>query len=489
MAINKFIIIRNDLETDPVTIETEGLTIGRLTGNELVLNHKAVSRTHAGIKEIKGAFWIFNLSHANGTMLNGDLVEDVPLADGDLIQIGPFLLRPTYIPDGLTLTVEMSVNPLPLVAGATGALQSTGALQGTGEIGKTIMLDRSLLPQREKPKPARTTKRLTSMGVHTGDLEEPDARALKVFWDNRKREAGKLEAGSPLRPKKGQRRLGKARFNWRPTGDLERSWSVSILVWSFLLVGALAAAATFIFKDAYSPGELSAAHVRNDLLLTPALARAPSAASCTTCHSAQATMQQNCAACHTTPAFHPSLSAKHTAVGLACTACHTEHQGRDFKPAQVASNGCVTCHHDGSFSHGKQLRTPHGGTLGYPLTNGNWTWAGVTQTAWERKGLPRAAMQYELSEQFHLVHLAGQPQGRANCSDCHTAGFEGEAVRQGVRESCATCHSLSYQVASDKKAASGCVACHAQHGEEKELRASRRRTELAAEGSTTKAVQ
>jgi hypothetical protein len=81
-------------------------------------------------------------------------------------------------------------------------------------------------------------------------------------------------------------------------------------------------------------------------------------------------------------------------------------------------------------------------------------------------------------EQFHLVHVAGRRQGRANCSDCHNAGFEGDAVRQGVRESCATCHAVNYQAASTKEAGAGCVVCHAQHGEEKGLRASLRRLEL-----------
>lgn len=306
MAINQFTIIRNDLETDPVTLETEGLTIGRLIGNDLVLNHRAVSRTHAGIKEIKGAYWIFNLSQANGTLVNSDLVESVPLADGDVVQLGPFLLRPAYAGDGLTLTVELSVNPFTLTPARTGTLKLPG------ETGETVMLDRSMLPQPEKSK-ARATQRLTSTGVHTGDLEAPEARALKVFWDNRKREVGKLEMPSLLRPQ-GRRRFGKARFYWRPTDDLRRAWPVAVLVWSLLLVAALAVAATFIFKDAYSPGELAAVHARNNLLLTPAIAHAPNAASCTACHSAKATMQRNCAACHTTPAFDSSLSDKHTAA-------------------------------------------------------------------------------------------------------------------------------------------------------------------------------
>src|SRR5215831_2223452 len=145
MATNKFIITRNDLDTYPVVLETEGLTIGRLTGNDLVLNHPTVSRTHAGIKEIGDDYWIFNLSNANGTILNGGLIESAPLADGDLIQIGPFFLRPNYTDDYLSLEVEMSIKPLPIASSGTGALQAPGE---NGEAGKTLMLDRRLVGDR-----------------------------------------------------------------------------------------------------------------------------------------------------------------------------------------------------------------------------------------------------------------------------------------------------------------------------------------------------
>ena len=60
---NRFLIRRRDSDNavDDIVLESEGLTIGRLVSNDLVLNHRAVSRTHAGIKEIKGEFWLFRL--------------------------------------------------------------------------------------------------------------------------------------------------------------------------------------------------------------------------------------------------------------------------------------------------------------------------------------------------------------------------------------------------------------------------------------------
>src|SRR5205809_5637260 len=107
MAKSRFIIKRRDKSVDDVTQESEGLTIGRITGNDLVLNNRAVSRTHAGIKEINGEYWIFNLSSSNGTVLNGELVDRTPLADGDVVQIGRYILRISFVGNAPAITVEM----------------------------------------------------------------------------------------------------------------------------------------------------------------------------------------------------------------------------------------------------------------------------------------------------------------------------------------------------------------------------------------------
>lgn len=497
--MNKFVIIRKDLNLDPVSIESEGLTIGRLVGNDLALNHPTVSRTQAGIKEISGDYWVFNLSEANGTLLNGEQVDQTPLADNDVIQIGPFFLHPKYVGDALQIEVEMTVNPLPLEAATP---TGTGLLQPPPESGKTVKLDLGQLAQsqREKRTP-KGTRRLSGTGMLTGKLQPIDEQALKIFWDKRKREAGKLAQDSPLKPR-AQRRLGKAQFNWTPTRDLQRPWPRSLFAWATLIVTVLAVGAAFAYKDAYSPGALSVAHARSDMTFAPAIATQVNSGSCTTCHTVKGAMNQNCAACHKTSAFHSEVSAKHAMVGLTCTACHSEHHGREFQPRLVANAACTGCHRDGSGVDspmtGKPLGTPHGGTFGYPVTDGSWSWKGIQQQAeWERKGLPGTTSQFSLKEQFHLLHVAGRRQGRSNCTDCHTAGFEAAALTQGVRAACARCHggdaaTVAAQNASAQPffaekgrgelnpAAVGgplCVSCHAQHGEEKELRASLRRTE------------
>src|SRR6185436_17023698 len=91
---NKYIIDREDLVQDPVTIITDGLLIGRLQECELLLNHPSVSRAQAGIKLVKGSYFLFGLRQANPVNLNGKAVdENEALAPGDLLEVGPFLLE------------------------------------------------------------------------------------------------------------------------------------------------------------------------------------------------------------------------------------------------------------------------------------------------------------------------------------------------------------------------------------------------------------
>ena len=59
--MNQYVIIRDDLLIDPVTVVTEGLLIGRLPQCEVLLNHPAVSRVQAGIKQVDNDYYLFAL--------------------------------------------------------------------------------------------------------------------------------------------------------------------------------------------------------------------------------------------------------------------------------------------------------------------------------------------------------------------------------------------------------------------------------------------
>ena len=91
---NKYVIIREDLVQDPVTIITDGLLIGRLRECELLLNHPAVSRAQAGIKLIGENYFLFSLRPSNPVKLNGTPIEqNEALAPGDVLRSDRFCLK------------------------------------------------------------------------------------------------------------------------------------------------------------------------------------------------------------------------------------------------------------------------------------------------------------------------------------------------------------------------------------------------------------
>lgn len=67
--------------------------IGRGPQCDLLLTHEAVSRVHCTLEWRDGVFVVVDKS-ANGTYINGQkMVMDTPLADEDVVVVGPFQLR------------------------------------------------------------------------------------------------------------------------------------------------------------------------------------------------------------------------------------------------------------------------------------------------------------------------------------------------------------------------------------------------------------
>ena len=84
--------------------------VNRASGGVLLLNHPAVSRAQAGIKQIDENYYLFSLRPANPPHLNGKPVEqNEALAPGDIIAIGPFLLEVDRSDEALILKVALQI--------------------------------------------------------------------------------------------------------------------------------------------------------------------------------------------------------------------------------------------------------------------------------------------------------------------------------------------------------------------------------------------
>jgi hypothetical protein len=464
---SRFIINREDLNVDPVALVADGLKIGRVPSCELVLNHPMVSRLHAGINEADGRFYLYNFSHSSGTTLNGRVVAIEAaevLADGDVLQIGTYFLHIARLTDALSITVTLEV-----------AL-NVGDAESRGEVPQAHAV--------AAPQPNNESTQL--------------AAALNVFWEKRKREAGKMQHTSPLRPQKTARVLGKARFNWTPTRDLVRPWPFSVFAWGFALVAILSIVAAVVYAQTFAPAPISTPHARGEIRSQPPIANRANASTCTACHTLTTSMDKNCASCHDAPGFKPTVTAAHTSAGIGCNGCHVEHQGTEFRPSVASITTCTKCHNDANKKsfNGHTVGTPHGGTIGYPVSNGEWVWTGLTDEEWQQKsagvqrivaniksqlipeGSTRDPDDVRRSAEFHALHvhrvkaIGGLPAnnaGEMSCSSCHKFFAPINPDRETPRTTCATCHNgntgdqggkFEGVLAEDK---ANCISCHVQH--------------------------
>jgi hypothetical protein len=345
-------------------------------------------------------------------------------------------------------------------------------------------------------------------GVRIGDVEArasaqreervtgETVAALDLFWEKRKREAGKVARPSALRPREPPR-LGKTRHNWTPTRDLARPYPFALFAWALVAVGLLTAVAAFGYTSAFAPAPLSEAHARASLIATPSIANQPNANSCTTCHTVARGMNESCASCHHTDAFNAKPTDAHAAAGIGCTACHAEHRGRDFRasvaplsanfqPNVLREETCAGCHSDANRKtyDGRAVHTPHGGTFGYPVVDGRWTWKGLGDAEWnaEPEEVKRLLNSWKAtrederrSVEFHALHLhrvraasgmKGNEEGQLTCSSCHKS-LGASLDRATPRTTCAACHDGATDAQTGRAIipsnAPNCVSCHAQH--------------------------
>lgn len=455
---NRFIIIREDLLQDPVTIISDGLLIGRLTECELLLNHPSVSRVQAGVKQIDGEYYLFNLRPANAIKLNGRAItENEALGAGDVLQAGPFLLEIDTDEGALVVKVTLQIGRIVHDADVSSPALDTQKLDD---------LEAVLSGARKK-----AASRAAPL---------PGTKALDIFWDKRIREAGKMVRPAPLFPHS-QKRTGKAQFNWAPTSDLAPRWPISFFVWGVIIVGLLTCGGAFLYANAYAPAPLSKAHAAAQLTATVPIAARANSNSCTNCHSLSGKMESKCASCHNTVGFEASVIRPHQVAGIGCTTCHAEHKGAAFKPGESALFTCTQCHNDQNKSvyNGKRVSTPHLGSFGYPTANGKWVWKGLDEQEWALKQISVARVAGESEEQwrskqFHALHvhrvrtiagLTGDESGHLSCSSCHKT-FN-PIDRETPRQTCARCHNGRLEAGTQRTLIPAnqpnCTSCHVQH--------------------------
>src|SRR5687767_13849433 len=105
----KITFILDDGEKVDVPL-TGDLTIGRVEGNDIVVDDPRISSKHAEIRRLDGDnFEVRDLESKGGTMVNGERVEQRKLIHGDNIYFGP--LNAEYAVEGVEATLVAPAPP------------------------------------------------------------------------------------------------------------------------------------------------------------------------------------------------------------------------------------------------------------------------------------------------------------------------------------------------------------------------------------------
>ncbi len=87
------VLLENDRPARTFNLGKEVVTLGRLPGCDVVVPDPGASRRHAQIRLADGGFVLADLGSTNGTEVNGVVVQERRLEDGDRITIGTSVLE------------------------------------------------------------------------------------------------------------------------------------------------------------------------------------------------------------------------------------------------------------------------------------------------------------------------------------------------------------------------------------------------------------
>jgi ABC transport system ATP-binding/permease protein len=143
----RLVVVSSNFAGLECQLDKAAQVVGRTEDNDIVINHRSISRNHAKVIRQGNSYRVEDLGSANGIYVNGEKYDRIELHSGDMVDLGHVRLRfvapgeifafdPSMVEDvgptpkrsGTTLYVILGVL---LVAGAVaGILAATGTFSG-----------------------------------------------------------------------------------------------------------------------------------------------------------------------------------------------------------------------------------------------------------------------------------------------------------------------------------------------------------------------
>jgi pSer/pThr/pTyr-binding forkhead associated (FHA) protein len=119
----RLVVMTQPMAGQEFLLDRASVVIGRTQENDVVLNHKSISRHHAKIIRDGDRYVVVDLESANGVRVNGAEYERVELQSGDVVELGHVRLRFATADDvgGFDSDLRFGANRKPLFIGVAAA--------------------------------------------------------------------------------------------------------------------------------------------------------------------------------------------------------------------------------------------------------------------------------------------------------------------------------------------------------------------------------
>ncbi|RMH41014.1 MAG: FHA domain-containing protein [Deltaproteobacteria bacterium] len=91
--VARLVVLSSNFAGQEFPLDKPAVVIGRTDDNDIVINHRSISRHHAKIVQEQGRYAIVDLQSSNGVRVNGEDYGKVELRRGDVIDLGHVRLR------------------------------------------------------------------------------------------------------------------------------------------------------------------------------------------------------------------------------------------------------------------------------------------------------------------------------------------------------------------------------------------------------------
>jgi pSer/pThr/pTyr-binding forkhead associated (FHA) protein/tetratricopeptide (TPR) repeat protein len=188
----RLVILSTNFAGRDLELNKPAMVIGRTDDNDLVVNHRSISRHHAKIVRENGRYAIVDLQSSNGVRVNGEEYSKVELRRGDLIDLGHVRLR--FVEPGEDFLFGRDAQAVSLATGGGRGLIYAGAAvllvgmiavfaltRGGGE-GENKSPDEDPVAQADEDQ-AGTKATQEVPNQQKSVVAEPDLEKIKPFID------------------------------------------------------------------------------------------------------------------------------------------------------------------------------------------------------------------------------------------------------------------------------------------------------------------